>query len=225
MLVLAIDTSTSIGTLALYDDKKGVIGEITLNVKQNHSAITMTTLDCLLTLTGVDKKEIDKIAVSTGPGSFTGIRIGVGLAKGLAYALKTSIAGINELDLLASMYIGDKKIVSMLDARKERVFCGIYKGNCDKLTLEGEYMADELDIILNMIDEEAIFVGDGAFIYRDIIKAKMGDKAIFMPNSLNISRASLLGEMAVEKEDNLFTLEPYYISKSQAEKEKENKNK
>lgn len=221
MLVLAIDTSTNIGTLALYDDKIGVVGEITLNVKQNHSAITMTTLDSLLSLTGVKKEEIDKIAVSTGPGSFTGIRIGVGLAKGLAYALKASIAGINELDLLASMYIGDKKVVSMLDARKERVFCGIYKGNSEKLTLEGQYMADDLEVILNMIDEEAVFIGDGAFIYRDIIKEKMGDKAIFMPNSLNISRASLLAEMAIEKEDNLFTLEPYYVSKSQAEREKE----
>lgn len=221
MLVLAIDTSTNIGTIALYDDKKGVVGEITLNVKQNHSAITMTTLDSLLTLTGVRKEEIDKIAVSIGPGSFTGIRIGVGLAKGLAYALKTSIAGINELDLLASMYVGDKKVVSMLDARKERVFCGIYKGNSKELSLEGEYMADELENILNMIDEEAVFVGDGAFVYRDIIKEKMGEKAIFLPNALNISRASLLAEMAVDKEDNLFTMEPYYVSKSQAEREKE----
>ncbi len=223
MLVLAIDTSTNIGTIALYDDKKGVVGEITLNVKQNHSAITMTTLDSLLTLTGVKKEEIDKIAVSIGPGSFTGIRIGVGLAKGLAYALKTSIAGINELDLLASMYVGDKKVVSMLDARKERVFCGIYKGNSKELSLEGEYMADELENILNMIDEEAVFVGDGAFVYRDIIKEKMGEKAIFLPNALNISRASLLAEMAVDKEDNLFTMEPYYVSKSQAEREKEEK--
>ncbi|MEG1978483.1 MAG: tRNA (adenosine(37)-N6)-threonylcarbamoyltransferase complex dimerization subunit type 1 TsaB [Cetobacterium sp.] len=223
MLILAIDTSTNIGTLALYSSETGVVGEITLNVKQNHSAITMTTLDTLLNLTGVDKKEIDKIAVSIGPGSFTGIRIGVGLAKGLAYALKKPIAGINELDLLAQMYTGDKKVVAMLDARKERVFCGVYRKENDTFILEGEYMAEELENILENITEETVFVGDGAFIYRELIKNKIGNKAIFVPNSLNISRASMLAEMAINKEDNLFTLEPYYVTKSQAEREKESK--
>ncbi|MEG0069109.1 tRNA (adenosine(37)-N6)-threonylcarbamoyltransferase complex dimerization subunit type 1 TsaB [Cetobacterium sp.] len=223
MLILAIDTSTNIGTLALYSSETGVVGEITLNVKQNHSAITMTTLDTLLNLTGVDKKEIDKIAVSIGPGSFTGIRIGVGLAKGLAYALKKPMAGINELDLLAQMYTGDKKVVAMLDARKERVFCGVYRKENDTFILEGEYMAEELENILENITEETVFVGDGAFIYRELIKNKIGNKAIFVPNSLNISRASMLAEMAINKEDNLFTLEPYYVTKSQAEREKESK--
>lgn len=223
MLVLAIDTSTNIGTVALYDDKKGVIGEITLNVKQNHSAITMTVLDTLLKLSGVEKEEIDKIAVSTGPGSFTGIRIGVGLAKGLAYALKKPIAGINELDLLANMYTGEKSVIAMLDARKERVFCGKYKVTSCGMELQGEYMAEELSNILETVDENTAFIGDGAFIYRDIIKDKLGERAIFIPNSLNISRASLLAELAVNKEDNLFTLEPYYVTKSQAEREKENK--
>ncbi|MBC2851367.1 tRNA (adenosine(37)-N6)-threonylcarbamoyltransferase complex dimerization subunit type 1 TsaB [Cetobacterium sp. 8H] len=223
MLILAIDTSTNIGTLALYSSETGVVGEITLNVKQNHSAITMTTLDTLLNLTGVDKKEIDKIAVSIGPGSFTGIRIGVGLAKGLAYALKKPMAGINELDLLAHMYTGDKKVVAMLDARKERVFCGVYRRENDTFVLEGEYMAEELENILENITEETVFVGDGAFIYKEIIKNKIGNEAIFVPNSLNISRASMLAEMAINKEDNLFTLEPYYVTKSQAEREKESK--
>ncbi|MGL4671416.1 MAG: tRNA (adenosine(37)-N6)-threonylcarbamoyltransferase complex dimerization subunit type 1 TsaB [Cetobacterium sp.] len=223
MLILAIDTSTNIGTVALYDDKKGLVGEITLNVKQNHSAITMTTIDTLFSLTGVDKKNIDKIAVSIGPGSFTGIRIGVGLAKGLAYALKKSIAGINELDLLAQTYTGDKKVIAMLDARKERVFAGVYKKENDAFVLEGEYMAEELENILNSVEEETVFVGDGAIVYEDIIKNKIGDKAIFIKKSLNVSRASLLAELAVEKEDNLFTLEPYYVTKSQAEREKEAK--
>ncbi|MGL4970636.1 MAG: tRNA (adenosine(37)-N6)-threonylcarbamoyltransferase complex dimerization subunit type 1 TsaB [Cetobacterium sp.] len=223
MLILAIDTSTNIGTVALYDDKKGLVGEITLNVKQNHSAITMTTIDTLFNLTGVDKKNIDKIAVSTGPGSFTGIRIGVGLAKGLAYALKKSIAGINELDLLAQTYTGDKKVVSMLDARKERVFAGVYMKENGEFLLEGEYMAEELENILNSIEEETVFVGDGAIVYEELIKNRLGDKAIFIKKSLNVSRASLLAELAVGKEDNLFTLEPYYVTKSQAEREKEAK--
>lgn len=220
MLILAIDTSTNIGTVAIYDNKKGIVGEITLNVKQNHSAITMTTIDTLFNLTGIDKKEIDKIAVSIGPGSFTGIRIGVGLAKGLAYALKKPIAGINELDLLANTYSGDKKVIAMLDARKERVFSGAYRRENDTFILTGEYTAEELENILNGVEEETVFVGDGATAYEDIIKEKLGDRSLFIKKSLNISRASLLAELAENKEDNLFTLEPYYVTKSQAEKEK-----
>lgn len=220
MLILAIDTSTNIGTVAIYDNKKGIVGEITLNVKQNHSAITMTTIDTLFNLTGIDKKEIDKIAVSIGPGSFTGIRIGVGLAKGLAYALKKPIAGINELDLLANTYSGDKKVIAMLDARKERVFSGAYRRENNTFILTGEYTAEELENILDGVEDETVFVGDGATAYENIIKEKLGDKSLFIKKSLNISRASLLAELAENKEDNLFTLEPYYVTKSQAEKEK-----
>ena len=223
MLILAIDTSTNIGTVAIYDSKKGVVGEITLNVKQNHSAITMTTIDTLFNLTGIDKKEIDKIAVSIGPGSFTGIRIGVGLAKGLAYALKKPIAGINELDLLANIYSGDKKVIAMLDARKERVFSGVYKKKDDEFVLDGEYVAEELENVLKSVDEQTVFVGDGAFAYEEIIREKLGDRWFFIRKSLNIPRASLLAELAESKEDNLFTLEPYYVTKSQAEREKESK--
>ncbi|MGL4946340.1 MAG: tRNA (adenosine(37)-N6)-threonylcarbamoyltransferase complex dimerization subunit type 1 TsaB [Cetobacterium sp.] len=223
MLILAIDTSTNIGTVALYDDKKGMVGEITLNVKQNHSAITMTTIDTLFKLSSVDKKSVDKIAVSTGPGSFTGIRIGVGLAKGLAYSLKKPIAGINELDLLAQIYTGDKKVISMLDARKERVFCGVYKKSGDAFVLDGDYMAEDLENILCSVEEETVFVGDGAIVYEELIKNKLGKKAIFIKKSLNVSRASLLAELSVDKEDNLFNLEPYYVTKSQAEREKEAK--
>ncbi|WP_448821361.1 tRNA (adenosine(37)-N6)-threonylcarbamoyltransferase complex dimerization subunit type 1 TsaB [Cetobacterium sp.] len=223
MLILAIDTSTNIGTVAIYDSKKGVVGEITLNVKQNHSAITMTTIDTLFNLTGIDKKEIDKIAVSIGPGSFTGIRIGVGLAKGLAYALKKPIAGINELDLLANIYSGDKKVIAMLDARKERVFSGVYKKKDDEFVLDGEYVAEELENVLKSVDEQTVFVGDGAFAYEEIIREKLGDRCFFIRKSLNIPRASLLAELAESKEDNLFTLEPYYVTKSQAEREKESK--
>ena len=221
MLILAIDTSTNIGSIALYDTEKGVIGEITLNVKQNHSAITMTVLDTLLTISNTDKKDIDKIAVSIGPGSFTGIRIGVGLAKGLAYALKKPIVGINELDLLANIYTGDKKVIAMLDARKERVFCGVYKRKNNTFTLENDYLAEEFMNILETVTEPTVFVGDGAFIYKDIIRNKLEDKAIFIKNALNIPRASLIAELGQDKEDNLFLLEPYYVSKSQAEREKE----
>ena len=123
MLVLAIDTATKIGSVALYDDKTGVIGEINLYVKVNHSNVIMDAVDSLFKLSGLTIKDVDRIAVTIGPGSFTGIRIGTAIAKGLAYSLKKPIVGVNELDVLAHM--GENRediIVPLIDARKERVY-------------------------------------------------------------------------------------------------------
>lgn len=222
MLILAIDTATNIGSVALFDsEKRVVIGEITLNVRKNHSAIINKVLDSLLILSGVKKEEIDKIAVSIGPGSFTGIRIGVALAKGLAYALKKPIVGINELDMLANIYSGNKDVVVILDARKERVFAGLYRKINGKLELKEKNKVCELQEILDKVEKESVFIGDGALVYRDKIREKLKEKAEFLKDSLNISRASIISELAEDKEDNIFLLEPYYIAKSQAEREKE----
>lgn len=126
MLVLAIDTATKIGSVALYDDKTGVIGEINLYVKVNHSNVIMDAVDSLFKLSGLTIKDVDRIAVTIGPGSFTGIRIGTAIAKGLAYSLKKPIVGVNELDVLAHM--GENRediIVPLIDARKERVYLSL----------------------------------------------------------------------------------------------------
>lgn len=140
MLILAIDTATKIGSVALYEDKTGIIGEINLYVKVNHSNVIMKAVDSLFDLSGYTIKDVDKIAVTTGPGSFTGIRIGVAIAKGLAYSLKKPIIGINELDVLAET--GEEReglIVPLIDARKERVYYSQYKYENRKLVRKEEY--------------------------------------------------------------------------------------
>lgn len=88
MLVLAIDTATKIGSVSLFDDKIGVIGELNLYVKVNHSAVIMEMIDNLFKMTKLSIKDVDRVAVTVGPGSFTGIRIGVAVAKGLCYGTK-----------------------------------------------------------------------------------------------------------------------------------------
>ncbi|MEG0397466.1 MAG: tRNA (adenosine(37)-N6)-threonylcarbamoyltransferase complex dimerization subunit type 1 TsaB [Cetobacterium sp.] len=226
MLVLAIDTSTKIGTVALYDSTEGVIGEITLNVKQNHSDTIMVVIDTLFKLSKKEIKDIDKIAVSSGPGSFTGIRIGVAVAKGLAYSLEKPIVGINELDILAEL-AGKRtgKIIAMLDARKERVFYAIYRYFDSNLVRESEYLDGEIRDIVKDSSEEILFLGDGAEANKTLITELMGEKAIFNLKSNNIPRSSILAELSLNKEDNLFTLEPFYVNKTQAEREKENQEK
>lgn len=224
MLILAIDTSTNIGSVALVESEKGILGEITINNRTTHSEMIMKMIDTLLDISKVDRKKIEKIAVGIGPGSFTGIRIGVAVAKGLAYSLDIPIVGVNELEILASNYSGDGKIISMIDARKERVFYGIYKrenGKLKDLDIKG---ADSLEEVLKKVDEKVVCIGDGAIVNREKIVEILGEKVEILDDYLNIPRATILAKLGEEREDNIYTLEPVYLAKSQAEREKNGNN-
>lgn len=228
MLILAIDTATKIGSVALYEDKTGIIGEINLYVKVNHSNVIMKAVDSLFDLSGYTIKDVDKIAVTTGPGSFTGIRIGVAIAKGLAYSLKKPIIGINELDVLAET--GEEReglIVPLIDARKERVYYSQYKYENRKLVRKEEYKDGELrDILEKLKGEKVVFIGDGAIVNQELIKEIMGEDNIVFSKVNSIPRAAMAAQMALyHEDDNIYTLEPFYLNKSQAEREKEEREK
>ena len=228
MLILAIDTATKIGSVALYEDKTGIIGEINLYVKVNHSNVIMKAVDSLFDLSGYTIKDVDKIAVTTGPGSFTGIRIGVAIAKGLAYSLKKPIIGINELDVLAET--GEEReglIVPLIDARKERVYYSQYKYENRKLVRKEEYKDGELrDILEKLKGEKVAFIGDGAIVNQELIKEIMGEDNIVFSKVNSIPRAAMAAQMALHHEDDkIYTLEPFYLNKSQAEREKEEREK
>lgn len=218
MLTLAIDTSTKICSVGLYDDILGIIGETNIYVKKNHSNILMKLIDELFKNTFLDIKNIDRIAVSKGPGSFTGVRIALAVAKGFAISLKKPLYAINELDILeATVNKTNFKIIPLIDARKERVY---FKKN-------NEYGSEELKNILSECEtenEKFLFVGDGAVNYQKIIKEILGDRAEISEKFNSISRAGVLAELSLKaNEENIYTLEPEYISKSQAEREKEEK--
>mgnify|MGYP000140934993 FL=1 len=228
MLILAIDTATKIGSVALYNDEVGIVGEINLYVKINHSNVIMKSIDSLFDLSGYTIKDVDKIAVTTGPGSFTGIRIGVAIAKGLAYSLKKPIIGINELDVLAET--GEEReglIVPLIDARKERVYYSQYKYENRKLVRKTEYKDGELrDILINLKGEKVVFIGDGALVNQELIKEIMREENIIFSKVNSIPRAAMAAQMALQHEDdNIYTLEPFYLNKSQAEREKEEREK
>lgn len=225
MLVLSIDTSTKIGSVALYDTEIGILGEINLYVKTNHSNVIMPLIDTLLNIAKKKIDDVDKIGVVIGPGSFTGIRIGVAIAKGLCYGTNKKIIGINSLDVLAyNCEKTESLIISMIDARKERVYYSMYRYIENTLTRVSDYKDDEITNILNGIQENnLIFVGDGAIANKELIEKLTIDKDIKIVSKANsIQRGGIVGELsAMTKEDDLYLLEPYYISKSQAEREKE----
>ena len=228
MLVLAIDTATKIGSVALYDDKIGVIGEINLYVKVNHSNVIMDAVDSLFKLSGLNIKDVDRIAVTIGPGSFTGIRIGTAIAKGLAYSLKKPIVGVNELDVLAHM--GENRediIVPLIDARKERVYFSKYRYIDNILLREEEYKDGELrDVLEDLKGKKVTFIGDGATVNEKLINEILEKDYNIYSKANSIPRAGIAAQISLHlPEDNLYTLEPLYVNKSQAEREKEEREK
>lgn len=217
MLTLAINTSTKICSVALYDDEKGVLAEISLFVTKNHSNILMTLIDQLFKNSSLDIKDVDRFAVSLGPGSFTGVRIALSVAKGFALALNKPLFAVSELDVLIhscnNLFDDKKNIIPLIDARKERVF---YKFN-------DTYADGNLNDLLTQLDKSKkyIFVGDGATNYKELISKTLNNNLLIVSKAKMLSRASLIAELSLDKqEENIYTLEPQYISKSQAEKSK-----
>ena len=212
MLILGIDTSTKICTCSIFDSENGIIAETSLSVKKNHSNIVMPIIDNLFKISDLTINDIDKIAVAIGPGSFTGVRIALGIAKGLAMALNKPLIAVNELDILEAIASGNEnEIIPLIDARKERVY---YK-------YQNKYVDDYLINLISNFDKNKkyIFVGDGAINYKNILKDNLGENAIILPMYNAFPRASILCELALNKEEaNIYTLEPEYISKSRAEK-------
>ena len=212
MLILGIDTSTKICTCSIFDSENGVIAETSLSVKKNHSNIVMPIIDNLFKISDLIINDIDKIAVAIGPGSFTGVRIALGIAKGLAMALNKPLIAVNELDILEAIAGGNEnEIIPLIDARKERVY---YK-------YQNTYIDDYLINLISSFDKNKkyVFVGDGAINYTNILKDNLGDNAVILPMYNSFPRASILCELALNKEEaNVYTLEPEYISKSRAEK-------
>ncbi|MHB9308055.1 tRNA (adenosine(37)-N6)-threonylcarbamoyltransferase complex dimerization subunit type 1 TsaB [Fusobacterium nucleatum] len=212
MLILGIDTSTKICTCSIFDSENGVVAETSLSVKKNHSNIVMSIIDNLFKISDLNINDIDKIAVAIGPGSFTGVRIALGIAKGLAMALNKPLIAVNELDILEAIASGNEnEVIPLIDARKERVY---YK-------YKNIYVDDYLINLISNFDKNKkyVFVGDGAINYKNILKDNLGENAIVLPMYNAFPRASILCKLALNKEEaNIYTLEPEYISKSRAEK-------
>jgi N6-L-threonylcarbamoyladenine synthase len=222
MLILGIDTSTKVGSVALFDDKKGVLAEVIINTKSNHSDTIMNAIDYILNLADCSVDDLDKVAVTVGPGSFTGIRIGIAIAKALVFKKDIKMTTMNTLDLLAYETAYKGKILSLIDARKERAYYALYE-NMEKIS---EYSDGELREFLEKYKEdEILFTGDASYIYKEIIEEIMGSKAKFINKARVFPRAGILAERAVDLEEvNSVILEPYYHSKTQAEREKELKS-
>ena len=223
MKILAVETTGAILSTAVATEEK-ILAVFTANHKKTHSVSLMPMIDNMLKFVETDIEEIDYIACSSGPGSFTGLRIGAATVKGIAYALGKKVIPVPTLDSMAyAAHLYTDTIVPMIDARNNQVFTAFYKYENGILKRNSGYIADDIEKILSEIKgEKAIFLGDGAFLHKEkIIKCGFDTEESTVPNAENLCKMALKNiDNAVDS--NKFEL--MYLRKSQAERELERKN-
>lgn len=213
--VLALDTSTSCLSVALMRDK-AIISEINLAVKVGHAGMILPVIDEVLTKSSTCKDDITLIATGTGPGSFTGLRIGIATAKGLAKAIRCPLAGIPTLDIIARGALpSSMHIMPILDAKKGEVFCALYNKDGSRLT---DIMNLHPEGIATLVREDTLFVGNACDIYRDILIKDLGPLYHEGPALLWYPRASVLAGIALSLpiESLSQDVQPLYIRASDA---------
>lgn len=231
MKILAIDTSSLVASAAILDEDKLIV-EYILNYKKTHSEQLMPIIEEILESCEMDIKEIDAVGVASGPGSFTGLRIGGATAKGLAHVLNKPVIGVPTLDALAfNLPFCEGIICPIMDARREQVYTALYKwegGSFYKISDHRAIGIDELVEELKDREEMVVFLGDGVPVHRDFIRKGLGQRAQFAPRSTNRQRASSIGELAYKmlaegNKQNYSEFTPFYLRKSQAEREYDKK--
>ena len=225
MKILAVDTSSNVASAAIVDGDK-LVCESVLNNKLTHSQTLMPMIDEVFKKSELKPDDIDLFAVSNGPGSFTGLRIGVTTIKGLAHACNKPVCGVNTLEALSyNLPFCPYIIAPIMDARREQVYNAFYKwedGILKEITAPRAISLEECLEELLKIGEKVVFLGDGVPVFREKIKEKLSEKALFAPQLACNQRASCVAECAKNKEaENYSQLAPVYFRKSQAEREAE----
>lgn len=221
MKILAIDTSSKVCSVALLEDDK-LIEELNLDDGKTHSENLMPLVDEILKKNNLDIKQIEMIACDVGPGSFTGIRIGVATIKPIAEVLNIKIASVTSLETLARNVenINEEKIiVSLIDARNNQVYAGIFDNKYNK---KEEYIADDINVVIESLKKynNVICIGDGAVLHKELLEKNLSN-IIFASN--NIQHAYSTGKIGYKKmlENDFLTADaiiPIYLRKSQAER-------
>lgn len=201
MIWLGIETANTPLSVAVVKDGK-VVAEMIQNIKLTHSAGAMPAIEEILARVGIKPNELDAIAVSEGPGSYTGVRIGVTLAKTLAWTLQKPLVGISSLKAIAanaSLYNG--LVCPIFDARRGNVYTGVYQGQALEAIVE-DYHTHITDLLerLKALEAPILFVGTDVDIFWDNIVEVLGDTAVRAPFSLDLPRATEVIRVATKME-------------------------
>lgn len=227
MIVLSIDSSSKVATVALLNDDT-LLGEYVINDKREHSVLLMPMIENLLKDCELTINDIDGFVVSKGPGSFTGLRIGMATIKGLSFGANKPYISLSSLDGLAySLSYFNGIICPIMDALRKNVYTALYKNEDGEFKNIMEPTPMELPDLLEMLkekNEEVIFTGDGLLKHKEYIKVNFPN-AKFASNHVSLTRASSIGELGLNllkqgiKDDP--NSAPVYLKKPQAERELE----
>ena len=221
MKILTIDTSSNCSSVAL-SDGASLLGECILGEDRCNSGRLPDSICKLLASAGLTPDGLDAFGVSLGPGSFTGVRVGIATVKGLALATRKPVVGFSSLAMLAmNLPFSSPQVAPMFDARKSEVYAGLYRCGLlpEQITPDAVLAPDRF---LAAIDRPTLFIGDGAVRYRDLIRATLGDLALFAPWHVNLPRASAGAVIALDGAlggnfTPLAQLNPVYLRASEAE--------
>jgi tRNA threonylcarbamoyladenosine biosynthesis protein TsaB len=230
LLILAIDSSTPVAGIALLDEEK-LIREEFINYKKTHSETLMPMIDNILRDCDRSLADLSALAVTIGPGSFTGLRIGLAAVKGLSLAASKPVVCLSTLDVLAhNIAFSDTLVCPLLNARKQEVYTAFYNNRDfypQRLTEEiacspQEFVAMALEKARESGKERITLLGDGFYPYREYFAEKLGNRLLVAPSHLMLLRASTLGSLAMKRVvngdfDEIVTMRPRYIRLSEAE--------
>jgi tRNA threonylcarbamoyladenosine biosynthesis protein TsaB len=224
MKILGLDTATLCGSLGIIDDDE-VVAEYALRREETLSARLLPAIQTLLAEARLDLHEIDGIAVSLGPGSFTGLRVGLSAVKGLALATEMPVAGIPTLDALAcNLPFTPYQICPLLDARKGQIYTALYKNRAGGLheQVTPYQVLSPAALIEAIPHQETVFLGDGVEVCRELITQQLAEKALFAPLHLGFLRGTTVAELGLRRilrgeRDDISSLVPIYVRPSDAE--------
>ncbi|SFM41300.1 tRNA (adenosine(37)-N6)-threonylcarbamoyltransferase complex dimerization subunit type 1 TsaB [Thermodesulforhabdus norvegica] len=231
MKILAADTSTMTGSLALVEfngnDDGTVLFEESITSQVTHSRRLLAHIDYLLKEIGLSISDVDGFVVGTGPGSFTGIRIGVTTFKSLAWGLRKPVKGIPSLDALARQFSFFRGLICpVVDARKKEFYWALYEGSGQgTVSRTTEYSVTSADLLITAIDDfegEIVLCGNGCSVIGEYLTAELGGRVYKAPPEFNIIRAVHLAAAALpdfinNSTDDPVTLTPCYVRPSEAE--------
>lgn len=230
MIILAADTSSNYCSAAVWKDGS-IISDISINNGLVHSQMLMPVIEQALDNCGIEISQIDVFACSTGPGSFTGVRIAVSTVKGLAHAFGKPCAAVNTLEAAArGIYSPGNLVCALLDARRGQVYAAAYSDGKELIppcALPVEELAEKLRSLGK--DRKIIFAGDGAPVHMTALTGLL-DNALLAPPDISYQRAASAAVLAAEAAQNgalisCFELDAFYLRKPQAEREYESKHK
>ena len=224
MHILAVDTASVSGSVALLKDDCPIV-ETVIRSGQNHSITILPAIAELLQTARIEMADVDAFALTTGPGSFTGLRIGISLIKGFALAASKPVVGVSTLDALAmNLFASRYPICPLLDAKRGQVYTSLYepdpKGFPKRIRPE---MVEEPRHFLESIPTPVILTGDGIEPYAALIEEILGERQFIAPPPLRVIRASSVGILALEKFRkgevlDTMTFTPSYIRLSEVER-------